>query len=174
MSAREPDIVPPLTYRNGKRNFHKHIERMGIDDWFTGPPHSYMGRDIRGDSQALFNRLVMSLGDDELKEKRDQFAESYSHYMKEVETALTNEYSYDRLIEKSKSTEKDVNYRWMQRKWEKKRKWALAEMDRIGPVICLMTDHIKAVRAGRANPTKEIIVPESPTPILDDWSKLSQ
>lgn len=141
---------------------------MGVDNWFTGPPHSYSGRDVRGDSQALFNRLVMSLSDGDLKDKRDQFAETYSHYMAEVEKALENEYHYDRKIERSKSSEEDVYSRWHQRKWEKKRKWAVAEMDRLGPVICLMTDHIRAVAAGRANHTKEIIVPESPpnSPVL--------
>jgi hypothetical protein len=150
------------TLRVPKRRFHKHIERMGIDSWFTGPPHSFNGRDVRGDSQALFNRLVMSLSDSELEAKRDQFVESYSHYMTEVEKALENEYMYDRMIEKSKESSNDVNFRWQQRKWEKKRKWAISEMDRLGPVICLMTTHILSVRAGIANPTKEIIVPETP------------
>jgi len=140
---------------------------MGVDDWFTGPPHSYHGRDIRGDSHSLFNRLVMNLNDAELLEKRDQFVETYSYYMTEVEKALENEYMYDRFIEKSKESAKDVHYRWQQRKWEKVRKNAISEMDRIGPVICLMTDHIKAVRAGTANPIEDAVVPDTP-PVISN------
>jgi hypothetical protein len=145
------DLLP----RVPKRKYHKHIERMGIDAWFTGPPHLWADRTTRGDSVGLFNRLVLSLDDSQLEEKRNQLAESYSHFMTSVEENLQLEYMYDRMIEKSTVTKQDVHYRWKQKKAEKSRKYALAEMDRIGPVVTMLTQHILAVRAGNANPTED-------------------
>lgn len=153
----------PINPDNGlPRRWHKHILKVGIADWFSGPPHFWHHKgpeSVRGDSRALFNQLVMSLSNSELINKRDQLVETYSHYMNEVEIALDREYSYDRMIAESKTVERDVYARWQQNKWQKKRMWAIAEMDRLGPVICLITNHVNAVTAGDASPIEDAVLP---------------
>lgn len=159
-------IDGPVNPSNGlKRRWHKHIVKAGPENFFHGPPHFWFHKgaeSVRGDSRGLFNQLVMSLSTGDLANKRDQLIETYSHYMAEVQTALDRESMYDRRILKSESTAQDLHSRWMQRKYEKKRMWAIQEMDRIGPVICLITNHLNAVIAGDASPIEDAVVPDTP------------
>jgi len=156
----------PVNPANGlKRRWHKHIVRAGPENFFHGPPHFWFHKgveSVRGDSRGLFNLLAMSLSTEELANKRDQLIETYSHYMADVETALERESFFDRKMTRTKKPEEDVHLRWLQRKYEKKRMWALQEMDRIGPIICLITNHLNAVIAGDASPIEDIVVPDTP------------
>jgi hypothetical protein len=148
----------PVNPVNGlRRRWHRSIVKMGVDSWFTGPPHLWSYQAPRGDSLSLFNQLVVSLSTEDLLEKRNQMVETYSHYMCQCELALEEESSFERRIRISTSSEDDVRMRWHQLKTEKKRMQALAEMDRLGPTICLITQHLNAVTAGDASLIKDAV-----------------
>lgn len=161
----DPTVWPPM-------KVHPRIVKAGIREYFTAPYDITFYRP-RGDSVGLFNQLVKNSTFEELETKVQQFVETYSHYMWQIEKDMKIEQqeatrqrhlSYDRKL---LSTAGDVIHEIVrsqeilksERKEAAARKrinFALEEQSRIGILTGMLFKHLISVRVTPANRTDDL------------------
>lgn len=170
---------------------HPKIVKAGIRQYFALPLPLQLNHQ-RADSVGLFYRLVSECDLESLEMKMCQFVETYSHWMYTVDRLLKEETKImciQMRLDKMLYSNFGSAYRGLRpvlahqdvedvrkqsekadRQYDSNRKKleiAMAEMDRIGPVITMLFRHLIAVRAGDANPIEDEVVSSTPgTPLV--------
>lgn len=155
----DPTTWPPM-------KVHPRIVKAGIRDYFVAPWD--LACKPRGDSQGIFDQLVKSSTIEELEERLQQYVESYSHWMyeiernmkiEEVEISRQRHLHYDRKLLQTNadlvsSMERSAFILKSERREAAARKlinFGLEEQGRTGALAGMIFKHLLNVRAGSAN-----------------------